>query len=308
MSRYAFRFILSAEAGKGLPPDLAERIARAFAGRELPDIRMTGHAGHVAELAREWAERFGEEGIVYACGGDGTLHEAAEEIVGSGCAFGALPFGTGNDFCKTLYGTRKVEALVDELIKGSPNPSFRKIDVLTVNETICLNVLSLGFDTVVLEKTLQLLHRRPSLGKMAYVLGVIRALSGKKEFPLRYCLTDAKGERQMGEMSAILLAAGNGRFYGSGYQPLPEALLDDGRGDFLAVRTMSAFELISLIQKYRKGEHLGLEKVFHTQFSGAVIESTDGAELPANVDGILFHSRKIELGVLPSALRLAFPG
>lgn len=308
MSQIAFRFVLSAEAGKGLPRDLPERIKSAFAGKKPPDIQVTNHAGHVAELSREWAEEYGANGVVYACGGDGTLHEVAEELKGGPCAFGGLPFGTGNDFAKTLYGTRKVEKIVDDLIRRTPEPQYRKIDLLKVNDTICLNVLSLGFDTVVLENALRLLERWPWLGKSAYAFAVVKTLTTKKDFPLRFELTDADGKHFQEEHTAVLLAAGNGRYYGSGYQPLPDALLDDGLGDFLMADTMSLFELLPLIGKYRQGTHLDLPKVFNRRFTRAVIESADDTQLPANVDGVIFHAKRIEVEVMPSALRLAFPG
>lgn len=94
-------FIVNPIAGAG-------RSAKAFARvRELLENRgadygvaYTERPGHAIELTK--AALAAGEGRIVAVGGDGTVNEVASALLGSGAVMGILPFGTGNDLCRTL--------------------------------------------------------------------------------------------------------------------------------------------------------------------------------------------------------------
>ena len=64
------------------------------------DLRYTEYPGHATSIAREGAAR-GYDAIV-AAGGDGTINEVLNGIVGTKARLGILPWGTGNVFAKEM--------------------------------------------------------------------------------------------------------------------------------------------------------------------------------------------------------------
>ncbi len=306
-----FRFIISTKAGKVSTRGYEDLILQAFAGTEAPDIRLTEYKGHATKLASDWADRWGERGVVYAGGGDGTLNEVAQALAGRSTAMGVIPLGTGNDFARSLYPDSKHLRIEQDIMPLTATPVIQKIDLLKVNGIMCINAVSMGYDTVVLKRAYEVLKRHPRMGASAYGVAVLTTAFSKKKYPLKYSFTDEHGEKHSGALDSSIAVLGNGGFYGSGFNPAPHALLDDGFGNFLIADSLSMPEFVPLIGKYRKGTHLSHPKIHNYLFTQVLIESTDGQEIPANYDGVIFSAERIAVEVLPKALnfaRLPLPG
>lgn len=64
------------------------------------EVRFTEHKGHAVELAsRAVSEGYG---TIVAVGGDGTVNEVVNAVVGSPATLAALPLGANNDFLRSL--------------------------------------------------------------------------------------------------------------------------------------------------------------------------------------------------------------
>ena len=250
------RFIISSKSGKSDQADNLKRaINKAFAKArcENPDIVITQHDAHITEAASEWAERFGRDGLVYICGGDGALNECASVLYQTECNMGLIPTGTGNDFAKTLYNTRYESKILDKVIKASTNPNLRKIDLIEINnEEICVNVLSLGFDTIILQGAYDILNKWPKLGKVSYLFSVLKNLFARKKFNYKYSFFNDEDEEYSGEVKASVAVMANGQYYGSGFRPTPNAKLDDGLANLLFGENINALDVIKIANKYKK--------------------------------------------------------
>ena len=84
---------------------LTEQIRAVFSVRGEPfEIEITARPGHAEALARRAAED-GIPTVLYVCGGDGTLGEAAQALPGHPqLALAPVPTGTGNDFIRSFGG------------------------------------------------------------------------------------------------------------------------------------------------------------------------------------------------------------
>ena len=94
MSKHVF--ILNPQAGFRKIEEWKSLIFAKF-GKKA-EIRLTERAGHATEIAREY-----ENSVIYAVGGDGTINEVMNGLVGSSNTLCILPAGSGNDFVRTLY-------------------------------------------------------------------------------------------------------------------------------------------------------------------------------------------------------------
>lgn len=306
-----FLFLLSSRAGRGKSIRYIRDIRHVFAScgmQDMLEVRLTEHENHVIELAREFSCEQGEKGVVYACGGDGSLGEAASAVLGTGCALGVIPLGTGNDFAKSVLPTLDAK----KLFAATPNPQIRPIDIIALRmnaeekpSAYCINVMSFGFDTLILAKTYALQEKFPFLGGMSYFGGVGVSLFSNKSFLTRVGFTREDGSVVEYEDDFILSALCNGGYYGNGFYPAPMAEVDDGVLHLLLAKSMSTAQILPLIIKYRKGIVAGDPRV---RMESVVSGFFEGVNKPiiGNYDGTIFEAQRIDFEILPRSLPFAF--
>lgn len=303
-----FHFIINPKAGRRDGSYLVGAIESVFAnapnGMECR-ILMTEQPGHATNLAAEIAARFGERTVIVACGGDGTAREVAAGVVGTRAAMSLLPIGTANDFAHAFLSTTSVDRLLPKLTQ----PEIRPIDVIAVDDTISLNITSLGFDTKVQRKALQINERFRFLGRMVYPIAIALSLFGKRSYSLAYAVDtiqpDGTVETIRGQASIILAAICNGQYYGGGFNPAPQARVDDGELLFCLVDNLSLKKILTLLPRYKKGTHFGDPAIHAWPVRSGDIEGIDESLL-GNYDGDSFVREKIHFDVLHRALHFAF--
>lgn len=306
-----FLFLINPASGHRHDDTLIQAIQAAFRGQGQSDrihISITEHPQHATALAADFARQFGERGVVIACGGDGTAHEAANGIVGTQTALGILPLGTSNDFAKTVYPSLRLEQLISRL----PHPDIRPIDLFQVNDRYCLNITSLGFDTKVQRTMLDLKRRIRRFVHLSYPLAILISLFGNRTYEMNYKLEvvletpDHPIQTQSGHARFILAAISNGRYYGNGYFPSPRASVTDGVLDICMIDPLSLPAVLSLIPRYKKGTHVSHPAVHQIRTTGGRVWAPAGHLLLGNYDGESFEVPAIEFAVRPAMLRFAF--
>ena len=97
-------FIINPTAGKADSRQKIYDMADALRAKHDLDVQciLTKKQGHATEIARRLCDS-GEELRFYACGGDGTVNEVANGIIGyDNAAMTVIPVGTGNDFLRNF--------------------------------------------------------------------------------------------------------------------------------------------------------------------------------------------------------------
>ncbi|MDR3207033.1 MAG: YegS/Rv2252/BmrU family lipid kinase [Oscillospiraceae bacterium] len=288
--------------GSGNADRAAERV-EAIRGCMAPrgcdyQIVFTAHGGHAAELAAAHVAD-GADWRVYACGGDGTLNEVAGAAAGlSHVAVTHYPLGSGNDFIKIFGpGAARFDDL-PALLDGRA-VSF---DLIDVNGRCALNIASVGFDARVAAEMSRFRRLGHIPAKRAYDLSVVYNLFRGIHRPYEVYID---GVRQPGHRFTLLVAA-NGRYYGGGYNPLPEAQPDDGQLDFLTAKSISVFTLARLIGKFAKGRHRDMPQVF-TYARGRRMEIRCGRPEAVNLDGEILTAERVVFSLSPLKLRFLVP-
>ncbi len=134
-------FLINPAAGKkDHTREFQAQIAAACSGLEY-EVQVSRKPGDITALARQAAQS-GEPLRIYACGGDGTLNEVINGVVGfPHVAITHFPGGSGNDFIKIFCDTApffQLETLLD--------PAEAEFDLISCNDDYALNVCSLGLD------------------------------------------------------------------------------------------------------------------------------------------------------------------
>lgn len=261
------------------------------AGHRL-DVRVTWEGGDAARYA---AEAVGDVDVVVAAGGDGTINEVADGMVSATSALetalAVVPYGTANDFA-TGMGILKGDPLA--ALQIAATGSVTPIDVGRVNGRIFVNVTSGGFGAEVTANTPPQLKK--ALGGMAYsLMGVVTAA---KMNPIECRFTGPDGEVQEGAL--LLMAVGNGRQCGGGYQVTPHATLNDGLLDVVVVHDADLSQFGTVLGELLDATNRDNQFVAYEQVKSFSLESS--RDLQLNLDGEPYRDTKFEFDLLSEAL------
>ncbi len=276
-----------------------EKAAECFAVREDKYEVYTTKAPMDArdEIVRQ--ARLGETLRVYACGGDGTLNECVcGAVEAENVQLTVFPTGTGNDFIKTFGPDSHRFFELRELVDGDVRP----IDLIRCNGRPCLNICSVGIDARIGTQV----HKYSSLpligGATGYVVStLVNLIKGIKQ---HVRISSCGGTVYDGDLT--LACACNGRYYGGGFNPVPEARPDDGLIDFLIIPGVSRAKFICLVGQYAKGKYASYPQLIrHVKAQRMEIESE--REIVINVDGEAMYAKRIDIGIQPGAVAFTFP-
>ncbi len=299
MSFKKYLFILSKKAAGGRNLPSVEEIRKYVDPNLDIEIVTTEYKNHTTELAREFGLK-NPGSVIVACGGDGTLREVAKGVYGTDSYFAFLPCGTGNDFNRSV----SVETDTIKLLKNIHNLKPDVLDLIEIGGDICLNVWSFGFDADLLVEAKKIQKKYPKVMESSYLFAALKTVFGKISSKIEYEVETVSGEIKKGSGYYTLGNIANGKYYGGGFNPAPLADVSDGVLNFMLVDKMSVVELVSLISKYKRGEHTSIKKVHMLEVTRGKIRSLEG-ELIGNFDGDIIPFREAEFRVLKHALKFA---
>ena len=88
-------FLVNPISGRGKGRQLARKINRYFSTKSIDfEIHFTQNQGHATDLAKRIIHQ--NPKTIIACGGDGTINEVAQTLIGTGIPLGIIPIGSGN--------------------------------------------------------------------------------------------------------------------------------------------------------------------------------------------------------------------
>lgn len=284
-------FIINPKAGKKDQTariyEMADRL-REKHGLDCTCM-LTDRPRGATEMARTLAAS-GEELRIYACGGDGTVHEVANGIAGfPNAAMTVIPSGTGNDFLKNFGGDEKKFFDAENLWDGDA----QQLDLIDCNGEYCLTIACCGIDARVAESVHSFDGPAWLDGQGSYIAAIIPNFFGSP-ISRRWVISLDGGESIRGEYALASLC--NGRYYGGGFFPVPEARMNDGVLHAVLIRKVTRMEFLRLVGPYSKGEHKKLPErlVRVTEAKELRVAAQEGEEdLVYCLDGECFRSREI---------------
>lgn len=314
-----FVFVINPVAGNDDKAKIFSRIKSTF--RQIDDemiIEETHARGDAKRIAMEYSEKYGKDCVIVSCGGDGTVHEITNGLAGTDTPVMILPLGTGNDFAKKLYGTKKIN--VENVIKsfglysGKIKYDVKPIDVIDYNGEKGVNVMSFGLDTRVETIGRRIAGRFSFLGHQAYNIAVLPVLLQPIHYNISFeinCVDRDTGEEYILkeiDKDYALFAICNASYYGGGFCPAPNSVLDDGLLDVALFDGMSLADAIPLVPKYSSGKANQETSKFCTNafVTGGRIWMEDGSSLMGNCDGENFDYSDLTFKVEKQALNLCF--
>ena len=315
-----YAFIINPASGKGKHKDLEDKINELIESSSK-DIKIYYTCGEkdATVLADAIAKEAGEEQVViFACGGDGTIHEVANGIVGNDNAvLGVIPAGSGNDFVRTLGGLTKEEDGTEWFMDlyRQFNGEIMKSDLIKMTylendemvSQYVVNGVNIGFDGDTAIKAHELKAIPGVGGSMSYILSAVVNLIKKKSIGLRVTVD---GEEFCAE-PMLLATVSNGRFCGGGFESCPHADLFDGLMEVFAAYNISRMTLLQFISAYRDGKIFEIPNLHeigkYAQAKEVLIEPMNTDKIRFVGDGEIYCTEAVKLEVAKQAIWVNIP-
>lgn len=281
-------FIINPVAGRGKALRIWHDLQQQLASSNIKyDYVFSQAPGHTTELATQ-AVAAGYTACI-GVGGDGTLHEMVPALMNSTTALGCVPAGTGNDFARALSLPRHIPDIIALLASNYRH----QIDVGLLNGRPFLNAASVGFDAVVADTTNK--RFKKVHGVVPYLLSVFTTLKNFHNAPLEIFIDNKPAIRQR----CLLVAAGNGQYYGGGLRICPKAELTDGLLDICIAGDLAKLDILATLPRLFTGSHISHPKCTYTRGCSMTIT---GPPLPVQADGQIVGTLPISLAIAPAAI------
>lgn len=296
-------FVINPKAGRVDRTSEISAKLHSYDGKLDYLIHVTTGLGEAQKFVKDYLETHSSEEQVrfYACGGDGTLYDVVNGAYSyPNVEVACLALGSGNDFVKNFHDNEAFRSL-ERSIEGKAKP----IDVLKVDDKICINITNYGFDGEV--TFAQLRYKRWPLmsGPGAYKMAALHCLFFKMNQYLKLTLDD----QVLFQAKGLLVAIANGYCYGGGYHCAPKALIDDGLIDVCLIKRVGRFKAAGFMKLFREGRHVDNPKtqdlVLYERGKHVLVESD--RPVAYAVDGEVFRSKKIEITMMQKALLFVVP-
>lgn len=242
---------------------------------------------------------------VIAVGGDGTINEVLNgffennQLLSEDVAFGVLEMGTGADFIRSLDMPARWEDAIPYLKQASPKKVdvgkaiFQSMDSKMVTRYF-INICDFGIGGAVVERVNRTTKRFG--GKASFLWSILITLLQYKNLEIRYKLDDS--DWQNGKFNNFIIA--NGRYFGGGLNPAPDALLDDGVFDVVFFGDIGRIDATMNLSNLRKGTHLNHLKLSLTH--AKTIEAKSENPVYIDMDGEFVGMLPVRVEILPQVL------
>ena len=225
--------------------------------------------------------------------GDGLVGAVGGAMAGSDVPLGVIPGGRGNDLARVLGIPDGPEEATEVVLAGHS----RRIDVGEVNGKRFLGIVSVGFDS---EASRRANEARFLPGNLVYVYAAFATLARWKPAGFTVRVDDERIR-----LSGYSVSVANSRAYGGGMFIAPDAELDDGRFDVVAVGEGGKLRFLANLPKVFKGTHVDEDEV--TVFRASHLELSASKSFPVYADGEHLTELPASLRVLPRALDVLVP-
>lgn len=284
-------FILNHTSGTGkhkkFPEILAERTDLNFQYQ----IQGTNAPQHATQIARS---KHAEFDAVVIVGGDGSINETADALIGTNTPLGIIPMGSGNGLARFL----KIPLSINKALDVIQTFHTTRIDTMTANNKSFVNVAGIGFDAHISHKFAQI----PGRGLKNYAKLVAREFKHFRPQPLEII---ADGHHYTKEL--FLLSVANSSQFGNNAHIAPGASVHDGLMDVVFLRKFPLVHAPALAAALF-AKKINQSKYFESLQAKELIIRSTAAEVKGHVDGEpITLAKETRFRINPLSLNIIVP-
>ena len=220
--------------------------------------------------------------IMVAVGGDGMINKVLNGIINTNNMLSYIPYGTGNDFDKT--------------VKETLNEGRNCIDVVSINEKYFINIACFGIDAEIANDD-KFVHNNLIFKDFRYKAGIPIHLLNYKAKDLKIYIDDEMIRRKF-----TTVAICNARYYGNGYKIGPDSRLNDGLAEVYLVNELNTFDMVKTIMSIKNGDHVNNPNIEKRMVERLFIHSD--VPVSSNIDGEILTANNFDVEVLPKEIEI----
>lgn len=253
-------------------------------------------AGNQTEVHRPG--RLQSFNTIVACGGDGTLHEAANLAASNHCVLGLIPMGSGNDFAKAIRMPKNLTDCLDIIRAGKT----QKIDLLKFTgdaEGWCINTLGMGLDGLANVYTKKY---KPVFGPLGYIIGAVHSAITSQNME---CVLTLDGKKSTGIFRMI--TACNGAVEGGFFHVAPGAVVNDGKLDLVTIRSISFPKLMYNLPAFRNPKPFTMKELGRGRYTEVDIKTNSAFSAHADGEHLGSNLTHLHITTVPKRLDMLVP-
>jgi diacylglycerol kinase family enzyme len=284
---------------------LKNLVVYALQSRYTVEAVDTEERGHATQICRE-AAREGYD-VVVAFGGDGTVNEAANGLVGSDTPLTVLPGGSTNVWCRTIGIPDDVVDATEHLLRIADDFHPRRVDLGLVNERHFVFASGVGLDASVVERVDAHPYKKARFGAWYYTVAAL-AIFNRRYLVNPPVVRVTTGERVLTGVTVIVQNADPFTYFRRRPIRVAEpAGLDTGSLSAAVLKRATVLELTTLLPRvlstrartvlrHRQVEGLG-------ELRELRVDAVDDRPFPVQVDGdYIGEFDCVRYGVVPGGL------
>jgi diacylglycerol kinase (ATP) len=277
-------------------------------GWEVLSIEETRGPGDATTYAREAVAQSCD--VVFVAGGDGTVAQAVDGLVGSDTTLAVLPAGTGNVFARQLNLPVPGSLYPRPILESARlllDHQIRRVDVGRISPRkghgIARHFLcwgSIGFDAQLNLSVHEAANRKKRLGWVAWVFTTFLTL---RDFAGTAAVVRVDGQRV--SRRVLMLTATNIQLYGIFFRMAQNAVMDDGWLDVYCFQGSNPLRTLMHIVKLLFNRHVQDPRV--DTYRARRVEISTYRPLLVHVDGDAIGYTPIVIDIVPHSLNLLVP-
>jgi diacylglycerol kinase family enzyme len=284
---------------------LRNLVVYALGSRYSVEAIDTQERGHATQICREAASEGYD--VVVAFGGDGTVNEAANGLVGSNTPLTALPGGSTNVWARTLGIPNDVVDATEHLLRMADDFEPFRVDLGRVGERHFVFAAGAGLDASVVKRVDSHPYRKAKFGAWYYSVSAVAI------FTSHYLVNPPRvrviaGDRVQDGVTAVVQNSDPFTYFRKRpIRVVEPAGLSMGSLSIGVLKRATALELPTLIPRLLSGRartvmrHRQIEPL--PELAGARVEAIDDRPFPVQVDGdYIGEFSEVEFGVTPAGL------
>jgi len=228
---------------------------------------------------------------IIAVGGDGTLNECLNGIIGSNMSLGVIPCGSGNGFAKHIGMSSNIITSIHQLNEAR----YKVIDYCTLNSMPFINISGIGFDAHISN----LFSNEVNRGFLKYIKLILTQLTYKSN------TYKIKINNKNIFVDSFLIAIANASQYGNNFFIAPQSIIDDGMIDIIILKKFPKWKIplivfLIFMKKIHKSKYV-------ISYKAKKIE-IDSINNLVHLDGEpKFTNKKIDINIHQKSIKFLIP-
>ena len=295
-----FIYFINPISGTGAKGLLLEIIKNKTAEKNISfEILNTNAAGEYDYLK----EKISAEKItdIIVCGGDGTVNQIANALLGISVNIGIVPMGSGNGLAFAAKIPKRVHKALEVIFAGKAE----YVDSFRINNKFSCMLCGLGFDAQVAHD----FAKQQKRGLTTYI-----KQSTKHFFKATPYLFEIIQNDKSINTEAFFISIANSNQFGNNFTIAPQASLHDGLLDIVVVNKMSKMRMIwTILKQIRNGQvRMYEDKKYHRNdihyFQTKKLSIKNLQLAPLHIDGDPAETAALfEIAIIEKAFKLLIP-